>query len=129
MAVTLNCPPNADIGTLANPQKSKGDRAELELAELLSDLTGYRCRRYLGAGRQDDVGDIDGIPGHAIQCANWADTSAAARQKPLGAAAQAINGNMPYAATFIRFKGGTWRVVLTPEQWNAYLQAINPAHS
>ena len=106
--------------------KRKGDVAELELAQLLTELTGYTCRRYLGAGRQDDVGDIDGIPGHAIQCANWADTAAAARQKPLGAQQQAENGMMPYAATFVRFRGGTWRVVLTPEQWNSYLQKLTP---
>jgi hypothetical protein len=31
-----------------------------------------------------------------------------------------------YAATWVRFRGGTWRVVLTPEQWVAYAQAVLP---
>jgi hypothetical protein len=115
---------------VSNPQKARGDRAELEAAALLSDLTGYACRRKLGAGRTNaaggDTGDIDGIPGHAIQVANWKDTAAAAIQKPRGAQEQAENSLMPHAMTMIRFKGGTWRIVLTPEQWNAYLKKIYP---
>ena len=111
---------------MANSAKGKGDRGELEAAKLLSDLTGYKCQRMLGAGRKEDIGDIAGIPGHAIQIANWKDTAAAAIQKPLGAQRQAENAMMPHAATFVRFKGGKWRVVLTPEQWNSYLQKLYP---
>lgn len=111
---------------MANPQKQKGDRAELEAATMLSELTGYRCQRMLGAGRKDDIGDIAGIPGHAIQVANWSDTAAAAVQKPRGAQRQAENAMVPHAMTLVRFKGGTWRVVLTPEQWNSYLQKLTP---
>jgi hypothetical protein len=33
---------------------------------------------------------------------------------------------LPHAATLVRFRGGTWRVVLTPEQWNSYLQKLYP---
>lgn len=111
---------------MANPAKAKGDAAEREAAALLTELTGYPVRRKLGAGRQDDTGDLDGIPGHAVQVANWADTAAAARIKPQGAEQQAANAGVPYAATLVRFRGGTWRVVLTPEQWARYLAAINP---
>ncbi len=100
-----------------NSKKAKGDRAELELAELLTELTGKPCRRMLGAGRLDDAGDIDGLSDVAIQCANWSDTAAAARKKPPEAAQQAENAGKPLAATFVRFRGGMWRVVLTPEQW------------
>lgn len=110
---------------MANPQKAKGDSAEREAAELLTRLTGFSVRRKLGAGRQDDVGDLDGIPDHAVQVANWADTAAAARIKPRGAQAQADNAGASFAATLVRFRGGTWRVVLTVEQWAAYLKAIN----
>ena len=111
---------------MANAAKRKGDSAELELAKLLSELTGFRCQRMLGAGRKDDIGDIAGIPGHAVQVCNWADTAAAARQKPLGAQQQAENAMLPHAVTFVRFRGGNWRVVLTPEQWNSYLQKLYP---
>jgi hypothetical protein len=110
---------------MANPAKRKGDSAEREAAELLSQITGFPVRRKLGAGRQDDEGDLDGIPNHAVQIANWADTAAAARIKPKGAQVQADNAKADFAATLVRFRGGTWRVVLTVEQWAAYLKAIN----
>ena len=106
---------------MSNSTKAKGDRAELEAAELLTSILGIPVRRKLGAGRIDDTGDLDGVPNHAIQVANWADTAAAARIKPPQAEQQAINANLPLSATLIRFRGGTWRVVLTVEQWASYL--------
>lgn len=110
---------------MANSQKAKGDRAELEAAELLTDLLGTTVRRKLGAGRQDDTGDLDGVPDHIVQVANWADTAAAARVKPREAEDQRENAGAEYAATLVRFRGGNWRVVLTPEQWARYLTSIN----
>jgi hypothetical protein len=111
---------------MPNPQKAKGDRAELEAAQLITDLTGYPARRKLGAGRLDDTGDIDGLPDTVIQVANWADVRAALRQKPLGAEQQRINDRAVFAATFLRLRGGLWRVALTPEQWAVY--ALAAAH-
>ena len=40
------------------------------------------------------------------------------------AALQAEHAAMPFAATLVRFRGGTWRVVLTPEQWAAYVRLL-----
>jgi len=105
-----------------NPQKAKGDRAELEAAALLTDLLGVPVRRKLGAGRIDDTGDLDGVPGHVMQVASWADTAAAARVKPKEAEQQRINAQATHAATLVRFRGGTWRVVLTLEQWSRYIK-------
>jgi len=105
-----------------NPQKAKGDRAELEAAELLSQLLGVPVRRKLGAGRADDVGDLDGVPDHIVQVASWTDTAAAARIKPREAETQRDNAGVPHAATLVRFRGGTWRVILTPEQWAVLLR-------
>ena len=109
---------------MANPSKAKGDRGELEAAALLTEALGLLVRRKLGAGRADDTGDLDGVPGHVVQVANWADTAAAARLKPSAAEQQRINAQADHAASLIRFKGGTWRVVLTLEQWARYLQAM-----
>lgn len=109
---------------MANSQKAKGDRAELEAAELLTELLGTTVRRKLGAGRQDDTGDLDGVPDHIVQVANWADTAAAARVKPKEAEDQRENAGVEFAATLVRFRGGKWRVVLTPEQWAKYLERI-----
>ena len=46
---------------MSNPQKQKGDKAEREAAELLTEVTGFECQRNLSAGIQGDVGDIYGI--------------------------------------------------------------------
>lgn len=105
-----------------NPQKAKGDRAEREAAEILTDLLGVPIRRKLGAGRQDDTGDLDGVPDHIVQVADWKDTAAAARIKPPEAEQQRIHANATHAATLVRFRGGTWRIVLTLEQWARYIQ-------
>jgi len=109
---------------MANPSKAKGDRAELEAASLLTSLLGVLVRRKLGAGRADDTGDLDGVPGHVVQVASWADTSAAARIKPREAEQQRINANADHAVALVRFRGGTWRVVLTVEQWAQYVAMV-----
>jgi hypothetical protein len=111
---------------MANPPKKKGDRGELEAAAILTDMLGVPVRRKLGAGRIDDTGDLDGVPGHVVQVANWADTAAAARVKPKEAEQQRINAQAAHAASLIRFRGGTWRVVLTLEQWARYLRCTQP---
>jgi hypothetical protein len=64
------------------------------------------------------------VPGHVIQVASWANTAAAARTKPEEAALQSVHAGAPFAATLVRFRGGTWRVVLTPQQWAAYVSWI-----
>lgn len=107
---------------MSNPQKRKGDAAEREAAEVLAQLLGKPIRRKLGAGRQDDTGDLDGVPDHIVQVASWKDTAAAARIKPPEAEQQRLNANATHAATLVRFRGGTWRVVLTLEQWARYVQ-------
>ena len=108
---------------MANPSKRKGDRGELEAAAICTELFGLPIRRKLGAGRKDDTGDLDGLPEHVIQIADWADTAAAARIKPKEAEKQRINAQAKHAATLIRFRGGQWRVTLTLEQWARYVKA------
>lgn len=111
----------ADSGLrLSNPNKRKGDRAELEVQGILRDLLGVPARRALGAGRTDDIGDIHGVPDTVIQVANRpSDALRAVRHKPLETERQRANANVTHAATFVRLVGGDYRVVLTPEQWAA----------
>ena len=111
---------------MANPQKRKGDQAEREVAGLIADLLGFQVRRALGAGRADDVGDIHGVPDTVVQVAAWDDVRAAAVQKPLGAERQRHNAGATHAATFVRFRGGSYRVVLTPEQWATLMREAIP---
>lgn len=102
---------------MANSSKSKGDRAEREVEALLRDLLGVPARRELGAGRLDDRGDIDGVPDTCISVANRKDVAAAVRSKPTEAEEQRKRRGATFAATFIRLRGGEYRVVLTPDQW------------
>ena len=112
---------------MTGSSKRKGDRAELEVQGILRDLLGVPARRALGAGRRDDVGDITGVPDTVIQVADWKDVTRAVREKPLEAEEQRERtcangrriGSCEFAATFVRLRGGEYRVVMTPEQWAA----------
>ena len=95
----------------------KGERGEREIAGLLTDLLGRPIRRKLGAGRLDDVGDLDGLPGWTLQVVWWTDALRAVREKPIAAEAQRLRAHDPYAATFVRLRGGLWRSVQTLEQF------------
>ena len=107
---------------MANGSKRKGDRAELEVQQLLRDSRGVPARRKLGAGRRDDVGDIDGVPLTVIQVANRKDVATAVREKPLECEQQRVRAGERFGATFIRLRGGEYRVVMTPEQFAALMQ-------
>lgn len=102
-----------------NPSKRKGDRAELEVQGILRELLGVPARRKLGAGRQDDMGDIDGVPDTCISVANLSRISEAVRSKPAECEVQQERMGATFGATFVRLKGGKYRVVLTPEQFAA----------
>lgn len=105
---------------MTGPGKRKGDRGERDVAAIIAALTGHTVRRMLGAGRADDVGDIDGVPDTVVQVAAWKDVLRAVWEKPLGAEDQRANAGAGYAATFVKLPRRGWRVVMTPEQWAAY---------
>lgn len=52
---------------MTNAQKAKGDRWERACVEFLRSA-GLEVERAYGAGRPDDVGDIDGISWLAVSC-------------------------------------------------------------
>lgn len=104
---------------MTNPAKRKGDRAEIEVQALLNDHLGVPARRALGAGRKDDIGDIHGVPNTVIQVGNIARLSEALREKPKEAERQREVAGVDFAATFLRLRGGDYRVVLTVEQFCA----------
>lgn len=102
-----------------HPSKRKGDKAELEVQGILRDLLGVPARRQLGAGRQDDIGDIAGVPMTTISVTNRKDVAQAVRHKPRECEVQRQRASEPFCATFIRLTGGEYRVVMTVEQWAA----------
>jgi hypothetical protein len=99
--------------------KRKGDRGELEAAALLHDLLGVPARRKLGAGRLDDQGDIEGVPDTVVQVVSRATDVVAVGvvRKPVEAEQQARNARATHSVTMLRVRGGTWRMVMTPEAW------------
>jgi hypothetical protein len=112
---------------VTNSAKHKGDRAELEAAAILHDLTGWPVRRQLGAGRLDDVGDLTGVPSTVVQVASWSDALRAIREKPPEAEQQRQRACATFCMTMVRLRGGVWRVVMSPEQFAVWArEAINP---
>ena len=87
---------------MPNSARRKGDRAELEVQEILREQLGVEARRALGAGRKDDIGDIHGVPQTVIQVANRKDVAATVREKPEEAEEQRIRARVTFAATFVR---------------------------
>ena len=111
---------------MPNSSKRRGDRAELEVQGLWRDHTGIPARRALGAGRLDDIGDIHAIPHTVCQVANRKDLAQAVRHKPLEAEQQRQQAHVTFACTFLRLRGGDYRVVMTPEQFfTLWREAIN----
>jgi hypothetical protein len=107
---------------MPHPAKSKGDRAELEAARLLADLTGWPVRRKLGAGRADDTGDLDGIPDTCVQVKSYVDPRRAIAEILAELPQQQANAGTTFAAGLFRRRGGRWGVVLTPEMFCTLLR-------
>ena len=105
---------------MTNPQKSKGDKAERELAALLDALIGGGVRRKLGAGRSDDTGDIHGVPDTVVEVKSYADVAAGISSAMAGLDVKRINAGATHAVAFIRRPGGEWLAVMTPDQWATY---------
>ena len=111
---------------MSNPSKRKGDKAELEVQALLRELLGVPARRKLGAGRDDDMGDIDGVPNTCVQVANYRDVARAIREKLPACELQRERMGALFAATFVRLPGGRYVVCLTPEMWATYWREAQP---
>ena len=107
---------------MTGTSKRKGDEAEREVAALLTDLLGLPVRRKLGAGRKDDVGDLDGIPDTVVQVVNRRDLWVAMRLKPPACEQQQQNAGATFGATAVRMVGGRWLFVLTPTQYATYVR-------
>jgi hypothetical protein len=102
---------------MANPNKRKGDRGEREIATLLSTLLSRPIRRMLGAGRSDDVGDLDGLDNTTAQVKNWANITAAITQGIEQLGQQQQNAQTDNGVLFIKHRKHGWLAVTTLDQW------------
>jgi hypothetical protein len=88
---------------MAHPSKRIGDDAELEIAKILADLTGWPVRRKLGAGRLDDTGDLDGIPQSTVQVKRYrTDIVRSIRETLAELPGQQTNAGTPFGFGLIR---------------------------
>lgn len=101
---------------MTTPAKRKGDAAELEAARKLAELTGWPVRRKLGAGRQDDTGDLDGVPDTTAQVKHYADVNRAIREGLPELRAQQANAGTTFAALLVRRRGGKWAAIMDLDQ-------------
>ncbi len=102
---------------MSHPSKTKGDKAEREVAALISDLLGVECRRKLGAGRSDDEGDLEGLPGWTLEVKNYKSISDGVNAGLADCVKEQANARTPFGAALIRRPGGRWFVAMTIEQW------------
>ena len=66
-----------------------------------------------------------GVPNTVVSVVNWRNVTAAVRAKPVEAERQRLEAGEAFAATFVRLKGGDYRVCMTVEQWCAmYREAM-----
>ena len=105
---------------MTNPQKAKGDAAELEVARLIADLTGWNVKRKLGAGRADDTGDLYGVPETTVQVKNFTDCNRAIREGLIDLEIQMTNSGDTFGVLLVRRRGGRWIAVMPLAMWATY---------
>lgn len=108
---------------MSNPAKRKGDQYERDVVCFLRANGFPYAERHYGAGRPDDVGDIDGLLGWTLELKNcktmdlagWVDEAECER----------IQGRQPYAAVIAKRRNrpvGSAYVVLTLESFARLLK-------
>ena len=102
---------------MAHPSARKGSRAELEIASILAEHTGQPVRRKLGAGRQDDTGDLVGFPGVTIEIKNYRNVTDAINDGLTDLEREMRNSGDPLGVCFVRRPGGRWIAVMDVPMW------------
>lgn len=110
---------------MPSASKTKGDRAEREAAALLADELGLPVRRKLGAGRLDDEGDLEGLPGWTLEVKNRpGDVLRALREGLADAEREQANAGTLFGAALVRRPGGRWFVAMTVAQFATVVREL-----
>ena len=111
---------------MTNPQKNRGDKAEREIAGMLSMLLGGTVKRKLGAGRAEDEGDLYGLTDTTAQVKDYKDVTRAIREGLEALERQQANAGTTHSVLFVRRPGGRWIAVQSLEGWVLdYRERIN----
>jgi Holliday junction resolvase len=102
---------------MTTSSKRKGDVAELELARQLEAELGVRVRRKLGAGRADDVGDIDGLTDTTVEVKAYRDTARAINDAMHDLEREHANSGATFAVAFVKRPRLGWVAVMSVPQW------------
>jgi Holliday junction resolvase len=104
---------------MSHPSKRKGDAAERELATLLADRLGIDCRRMLGAGRADDIGDLHGLDNWTAEVKNYANLAVGINEGLTDLEREQANAGTTFGVCFVRRRGGRWIAVMDLDAWCA----------
>ncbi len=97
---------------MTSPSKRKGDAGEREVAKELADRLGLPVRRKLGAGRKDDEGDLEGVPGWTLETKSYTDVLRAINDGLADLAREQANAGTTFGAVLVRRRGGRWIAVM-----------------
>lgn len=99
--------------------KQKGSQAERDVARWLNQHGYPYAERSYGAGRPDDVGDIDGIPGLCIEVKNHKTLALAAWLNELEVEVE--NARASHGVLVVKRRGradpGNWYAIMTLQNW------------
>lgn len=110
-----NTQPTAKRLTAAGA-KRKGDQAEREVLAFLRDHLGDHLVRARLEGTNDH-GDVSGMPGMTVQVKSYADTARAVSDGMADVAVQKVNAKTQWGCVFVRRRGGSYVVCMTPEDF------------
>ena len=114
---------------MTTPSARKGASAELEIARILTAELGVRVRRKLGAGRTDDEGDVEGLPGTTVEVKNYPKTGVATaiNEGLRDLEREQANAGTPFGVLFVKRPRLGWIAVMDVSQFCAwYREATTP---
>jgi len=88
---------------MTSPERRKGNAFEVAIAQYLRDHGHPYAERAYGAGRPDDRGDIDGIPGFVLSAKNQAQVRLGVWMNEVET--QRVNARASFAALIVKRRG------------------------
>lgn len=111
---------------MTTPQKVKGSQFERDVAKYFNERGRLTVERRYGAGNTMDKGDLNGLPGFALECKNLGKiTLASIIDETL---VEQKNAHADFGVAIIKRRGKSASesyVVMTLEQWITLLSETN----